>query len=283
MWPAGRSAAEGRWATTFLTFFLPSWLCAEPRWGKKQQSYLSAGFCFQLEGEKRDRQPSQPAPPMNKSHTHPQRKEKGCPISAQPLPTASPLTSACALAVPAASGSPGIASHSIPALYSLWHGAGGYFRCAPLFFPRPPSAGHSAGKTSVPERAERERELRRRTWEGQLLQACPSMAAQAELESYCLKKYGLLGHGHAPGSGTNPRVNSQSRPSGTLRLFPSRPNVFAETRTLTQHGYVHPPHLLPEHPPVPWVLDSATKAPVLGGSPCSDMAGHAWVGGKPPA
>lgn len=186
--PAGRSSAEGRWATTFLTFFLLSWYRAEPPWGKKQQSRSSAGFCLPLEGEKRDRQPPQPAPPANKSHTRPQRKEKGCPIPAQPHPTASPLTSACALAVPAASGSLGIASHSIPALCSLWHGAGGYFRCAPLFFPRPPSAGRSAGKTSVPERAEGERELRRRAWEGQLLQAFPSMAARAEHESRCLNK-----------------------------------------------------------------------------------------------
>lgn len=243
-----RSAAEGRGATTLLPVFLCSWLYA----GQKAAKLLVCWLLPLTRRGERDLQPSQPTSPTNKSHSHPQRKEKGCPIPAQPLPTASPLTSACALAVPAASGSPGIASHSIPALCSLWHAAGGYFRCAPLFFPRPPSAGHSAGKTSVPERAEGERELRRRAWEGQLLRARASTAAQAEHESCCFKKFSLNEHGQVPGAGTNPRVNSQNMSSGTLRLFPSRPNTFGKTRTLAQRGCAHPLHLLPEHPSAPW-------------------------------
>lgn len=89
------------------------------------------------------------------------------------------------------------------------------------------------------------------------------MAAQAECELCCLKKYNLLGHGHAPGPGTNPRVNSQNRPSATLRLFPSRPNMFGGIGTLTQCGLAHPSHLL-EHPLVHQVLDSAAKMPCAG-------------------
>lgn len=32
-------------------------------------------------------------------------------------------------------------------------------------------------------------------------------------------------------------------------------------------GFVHLPHLLPEHPPALWVIDSATKTLVLGREP----------------
>lgn len=96
-------------------------------------------------------------------------------------------------------------------------------------------------------------------------------AAQAERESFCLKKYNLLGHGCAPGPGTNPRVNSQNRPSGTLRFFPSRPNVFGGTRTLT-----HPSHLL-EHPLAQQILDSAAKGSVLGREPVLHTPGESKV------
>lgn len=152
--PAGKSAARG--AGSHIPDILPPAGAAPSRPGEKAASDLSAGSCpwciLELWDQKgRNGTDSHPSPSSRR-----QTKEKGCPIPAQPLPTASPLTSACALAVPAASGSLGIASHSIPALCSPWHGAAGYFRCAPLSFPRPPSAGHSAGKTSVPGRAERE-------------------------------------------------------------------------------------------------------------------------------
>lgn len=147
----------GERAAAFLTFFLLLELRGAAL-GKKQQviCLLAPALGAPHSYGTRRGEMGLTAIPARPPAARRQTKEKGCPIPAQPLPTASPLTSACALAVPAASGSLGIASHSIPALCSPWHGAGGYFRCAPLSFPRPPSAGHSAGKTSVPGRAERE-------------------------------------------------------------------------------------------------------------------------------
>lgn len=61
------------------------------------------------------------------------------------------LTSACAPAALFACVSLGTVSRSTPAPCSPWLGAAGCFRCAPPSSPRLPSAGHSAGKISVPE------------------------------------------------------------------------------------------------------------------------------------
>lgn len=103
-----------------------------------------------------------------------------------------------------------------------------------------------------------------------------SRPAQAEHESCCLKKYNLLGHGHAPGPGTIPRVNTQNRPSGTLRLSSSRSNMFGGTMTLAQRGSAHPSHP-PEHPLAHRVLDLAAKGPVLGREPLLHTPGESKV------
>lgn len=130
--------------------------------GTEQPSYLLIGLCGsrirQLShwGGRRKGlvSPKREFKPALKARTPYRGKRKAGRYGAQPFPTAYPLTSACALAVPAASGSPGTASHSTRALCSPWRGAGGCSLCAPLSFPRLPSAGRSAGKTFVPERAQ---------------------------------------------------------------------------------------------------------------------------------
>lgn len=62
-----------------------------------------------------------------------------------------PLTSACAPAAPSVCGSQETVFRNTPALCSLWLYGVGYSRCAQLSSPRPPLAGHSAGRISVPE------------------------------------------------------------------------------------------------------------------------------------
>lgn len=62
-----------------------------------------------------------------------------------------PLTSACAPASLSVYGSQETAFHSTPALCSLWLCGVGYSQCARLSSPRPPLAGRSADRTSVPE------------------------------------------------------------------------------------------------------------------------------------
>lgn len=69
------------------------------------------------------------------------------------------LTSACAPAALFVCGSLGTVSRSTPAPCSPWLGAAGCFRCAPPSSPRLPSAGHSAGKISVPEATQQEEKL----------------------------------------------------------------------------------------------------------------------------
>lgn len=74
------------------------------------------------------------------------------------------LTSACAPASLFACGSLGTVSRSTPAPYSPWLGAADCFRCALPSSPRLPSAGHSAGKISVPKEPQKEIDSQQIQW-----------------------------------------------------------------------------------------------------------------------
>ena len=60
-------------------------------------------------------------------------------------------TSACAPASPSACGSRGTVSRSTRGPCPPWRASAGCSRCGPPSSPRPPSAGHSAGRTSAPK------------------------------------------------------------------------------------------------------------------------------------
>lgn len=80
-------------------------------------------------------------------------------VSVVPVGKTNHPTSAFAPAALFACGSLGTVSRSTPAPCFPWLCAVGCFQCAPPSSPKPPLAGHSAGKTSVPEGSQKQNEL----------------------------------------------------------------------------------------------------------------------------
>lgn len=73
-------------------------------------------------------------------------------------------------------------------------------------------------------------------------------AGCAERESRRFQKRGLLGHRHAAGSGTNPRVNTQYNPLGALGLFSPSPTALVQGLPPSMAVPSHRPSAIFQHP-----------------------------------